>query len=35
VDVTYYILKALSWVGVVWDLRQPTPRALAAKTTSA
>jgi stearoyl-CoA desaturase (delta-9 desaturase) len=35
VDVTYYILKALSWVGVVWDLRQPTPRALAAKTASA
>jgi stearoyl-CoA desaturase (delta-9 desaturase) len=31
-DVTYYILKALSWVGVVWDLREPTPRALARAT---
>jgi stearoyl-CoA desaturase (Delta-9 desaturase) len=30
-DVSYLILKALSWVGVVWDLRQPTPRALAAR----
>jgi stearoyl-CoA desaturase (delta-9 desaturase) len=29
VDVTYYILKMFSWVGVVWDLRQPTQRALA------
>ena len=23
VDMSYYILVALSWVGVVWDLRQP------------
>jgi len=23
VDVTFYVLKALSWVGVVWDLRVP------------
>ena len=23
VDVTYYILKMLSWTGVVWDLRAP------------
>lgn len=22
VDVTYYVLKALSWVGLVWDLRE-------------
>ena len=29
------ILKALSWVGVVWDLREPTPRALAAKRAAA
>ena len=21
IDITYYILKALSWVGIVWDLR--------------
>jgi stearoyl-CoA desaturase (delta-9 desaturase) len=27
VDVTYYVLKALSWVGVVWDLNEP-PAAL-------
>jgi len=26
VDVTYYVLKALSWVGIVWDLRPPLPR---------
>ena len=31
IDVTYYILKSLSWVGIVWDLRQPTQRALASK----
>lgn len=30
-DPTYYTLQALSWVGLVWDLRQPTPRALATK----
>jgi len=23
IDPTFYILKALSWVGVVWDLRMP------------
>ncbi len=22
VDITYYALKALSWFGLVWDLRQ-------------
>jgi stearoyl-CoA desaturase (delta-9 desaturase) len=22
-DLTYYILKALSWIGVVWDLKEP------------
>jgi stearoyl-CoA desaturase (delta-9 desaturase) len=27
VDLTYYILKALSWTGVVWDLRAP-PEAI-------
>ena len=31
IDISYMVLKALSAVGVVWDLRQPTPRALAAK----
>ena len=29
VDVTYYVLKALSWVGIVWDLREPPARVLA------
>jgi stearoyl-CoA desaturase (delta-9 desaturase) len=28
-DMSYYVLKVLSWVGLVWDLREPTPRALA------
>ena len=23
IDPTYYVLKALSWVGIVWDLREP------------
>lgn len=27
IDPTYYILKALSWVGVVWDLKSP-PEAI-------
>jgi stearoyl-CoA desaturase (delta-9 desaturase) len=31
-DLSYMILKVLSWVGIVWDLRQPTPRALAKNT---
>jgi len=28
VDITYYILKALSWVGLVWNLKQPPARVL-------
>jgi stearoyl-CoA desaturase (Delta-9 desaturase) len=28
VDQTYYVLKVLSWVGLVWDLRPPLPRLL-------
>lgn len=28
VDATYYVLKALSWVGLVWDLRTPSPAVL-------
>ena len=27
-DFSYYILKALSWVGIVWELRKPPARAL-------
>jgi stearoyl-CoA desaturase (Delta-9 desaturase) len=26
VDLTYYILKAMSMVGLVWDIREPSPR---------
>ena len=28
VDATYYVLKALSWFGLVWDLRKPSPAVL-------
>ena len=28
VDVSYYILRALSWTGLVWDLRKPPEKAL-------
>jgi len=28
IDPTFYILKALSWVGVVWDLRSPPEQVL-------
>jgi stearoyl-CoA desaturase (delta-9 desaturase) len=26
IDVTYYVLKAASWLGLVWDLKQPPAR---------
>lgn len=26
IDITYYILKMMSWVGLVWDLREPPER---------
>ena len=29
IDPTYYALKALSWVGLVWDLRSPPEEVLA------
>jgi stearoyl-CoA desaturase (delta-9 desaturase) len=28
VDITYYILKALSWTGFIWDLRDPPPEVV-------
>lgn len=28
VDATYYVLKALSWIGVTWDLIEPPARLL-------
>jgi len=30
VDVSYYIIRLLGFVGLVWDIREPTERALAA-----
>lgn len=30
VDITYYILKLISWIGLVWDLREPPAEVLAA-----
>ncbi len=29
VDFTYYVLKMLSWTGLVWDLRAPPPEVVA------
>jgi stearoyl-CoA desaturase (delta-9 desaturase) len=26
IDMTYYVLKAMSWVGLVWDLKEPPSR---------
>ena len=34
-DVSYYILEVLSWLGLVWGLRKPPPRVLAASRTRA
>ena len=28
IDITYYILKVLSWFRIVWDLREPPPHIL-------
>ena len=28
IDMTYYILKAMSWVGLVWDIREPSRRVI-------
>jgi stearoyl-CoA desaturase (delta-9 desaturase) len=29
IDMTYYILKAMSWVGLVWDLKEPPAKVYA------
>jgi stearoyl-CoA desaturase (delta-9 desaturase) len=29
IDIAYYSLKMLSWVGLVWDLREPPPHVVA------
>ena len=34
-DFSYRVLQLLSVVGIVWDLREPTPRAMAKKTIQA
>jgi stearoyl-CoA desaturase (delta-9 desaturase) len=26
IDMTYYVLKAMSWVGLVWDIKEPPAR---------
>jgi stearoyl-CoA desaturase (delta-9 desaturase) len=31
VDISYYVLKVLSWVGLVWDLRVPSKETVAGK----
>jgi stearoyl-CoA desaturase (delta-9 desaturase) len=28
IDATFYILKALSWLGIVWDLKTPTEQVM-------
>jgi len=28
IDITYYVLKVLSWFRIVWDLREPPPQVL-------
>jgi stearoyl-CoA desaturase (delta-9 desaturase) len=28
IDVTFYILKALSWLGIIWDLKTPTEEVM-------
>jgi stearoyl-CoA desaturase (delta-9 desaturase) len=33
IDVTYYVLKCLSWLGFVWELRLPPPEKLYAHLT--
>ncbi|MEY2977208.1 MAG: acyl-CoA desaturase [Prochlorotrichaceae cyanobacterium] len=32
-DITYYILKVMSWVGLVWDLREPPREVVEAAGT--
>ncbi len=35
IDVTFYVLKALSWVGLVWDLHTPPPHVRASNRVPA
>lgn len=34
IDITYYVLKVLSWFGIVWDLKLPPRRKIMAFTQS-
>lgn len=34
IDVTYYVLKAMSWVGLVWGLKEPPKHVLPATATT-
>jgi stearoyl-CoA desaturase (Delta-9 desaturase) len=34
IDFTYYILRALSWLGLVWDLKTPPERGAAERATT-
>jgi stearoyl-CoA desaturase (delta-9 desaturase) len=34
IDITYYILKAMSWLGLVWDLREPPARVYEVEKTT-
>ena len=31
IDFTHYVLAALSWLGIVWDLQSPPPGAFRSK----
>lgn len=35
IDISYYVLRALAAVGLIWDVREPTAKALAAKRIDA
>lgn len=35
IDITYYLLRAMSWVGIVWDLKVPPDEVIYAQTQRA
>ena len=35
IDITYYLLRVLAWVGLIWDVREPPARVLAEGMASA
>jgi stearoyl-CoA desaturase (delta-9 desaturase) len=34
IDITYYVLQMMSWVGLVWDLREPPRHVLESNLVS-